>query len=172
MKFSSMTLGSRENILGKLNDGWSALTSGFNVERAVVAANYLGYAERIFREVLKIANHRTCNNRVVGSYDAISQRIAEFAIEIQAHRLLTYRALWMADEKMSAIEEVSQSKVYGSELIKRLGDFAMEVAGGPGYLMDSLTQWFFRESKIVTIGGGSSQMMRNLIGATLGLKAK
>lgn len=162
----------RENILGKLNDGWSALTSGFNVERAVVAANYLGYAERIFREVLKIANHRTCNNRVVGSYDAISQRIAEFAIEIQAHRLLTYRALWMADEKMSAIEEVSQSKVYGSELIKRLGDFAMEVAGGPGYLMDSLTQWFFRESKIVTIGGGSSQMMRNLIGATLGLKAK
>jgi alkylation response protein AidB-like acyl-CoA dehydrogenase len=84
----------RENILGKLNDGWSALTSGFNVERAVVAANYLGYAERIFREVLKIANHRTCDNRVVGSYDAISQRIAEFAIEIQAHRLLTYR-VWI-----------------------------------------------------------------------------
>lgn len=161
-----------ENILGKLNEGWSAMTNGFNVERAIVSAGYLGFAERIFQEVLEIVKTRSCDNRLLCSYDSISGKVAEFAIEIQAAKLLTYRALWLASEQKSAIEEVSHSKVYCSELVKRLGDFAMEVAGGFGYLMNSIVQWYFRESKIVTIGGGSSQIMRNIAGAALGLKTK
>ena len=162
----------KDNILGELNEGWKAMTSGFNVERAIVSACYLGFAERIFNDIIEIVKTRSCNNRELGNYESIAQQVAEFGIEIQAAKLLTYRSLFMVSEEKPAIEEVCQSKLYCSELIKRLGDFAMEVAGGLGYLMSSKVQWYFRESKIVTIGGGSSQIMRNIIGAIIGLKAR
>jgi len=161
-----------ENILGGLNQGWAALTRGFNVERAIISAWYLGFAERIFLDTLQLVQQRSLNNRVIGSYGSIAQQIAEFSTEIQATKLLTYRSLCMADEGKSAIEEVSQSKVYGSELSRRLGDFVMEVSGGFGYLMNSKLQWYFRESRIFTVGGGSSQIMRSIAGAALGLKSK
>jgi len=161
-----------ENILGGLNDGWTAMTKGFNLERAIVSAGYLGFAKRIFDDILKLVQRRSCNNRLLSNYGAVSQQVAEFATEIQAAQLLTYRSLCLADEGKSAIEEVSQNKVYCSELVKRLGDFGMEITGGLAYLMDSTFQWYFRESKIVTIGGGSSQIMRSIAGAALGLKAK
>jgi len=163
---------SDENILGKLNEGWKALTSGFNVERAIVSAGYLGFAERIFNDLLQFAKHRICNGKPLANYECVAQRIAELAVELQAAELLTYRSLYLADKGKPAVEEVSQSKVYCSELVKELGDFGMEVAGGFGYFMDLNFQWYFRESRIVTIGGGSSQIMRSVAGAALGLKSR
>ncbi len=162
----------KENILGALNNGWSVMTNGFNEERAIVSAGYLGFAERIFNDILQIIRTRSINNKMLGSYPSIVQKVAEFATEVQAAKLITYRSLVTVDEGKPAIEEVSQSKLYCSELVKRLGDFGMEVAGGSGYLMNSMVQWYFRESKIVTIGAGSSQIMRTIAGAALGLKSK
>lgn len=162
----------QENILGSLNEGWKALTSGFNVERAVVSASYLGFAERIFDDILQMVQLRSFRHRKLSQYEAIVQQVVEYGIEVQAAKLLVYHSLSVVQEGKSGIEEVCQSKLYCSELIKRLGDFAMEIAGGEGYLTTSLMQWYFRESKIVTIGGGSSQIMRNIIANLNGLKTK
>lgn len=161
----------RENVLGKVNEGWNALTIGFNVERAIVSATFLGFAERIFSDIVKIIQQRSCKNRLLCNYGAISQEIAEAAAEIEAARLLTYYAICLIDEGKPAIEEVSQSKVYCSELVKRLGDMALRLAGGRGYMMDTLIQWYFRESRVATTGGGSSQIMRDIAGAVIGLKS-
>ncbi|MBW1708004.1 MAG: acyl-CoA/acyl-ACP dehydrogenase [Deltaproteobacteria bacterium] len=159
-----------ENVLGELHGGWKALTKGFNAERAIATCGYLGFAERIFADIVKSSRERSCNDKQLGNYSCIAQQIAELAIEIQAAELLSFRSLYLAEEGKPGIEEVSQSKVYLAELTKKLGDVAMQMAGGNGYLMSSMTQWFFRESKISTIGGGSSQMMRTVAAAALGLK--
>ncbi|MBT8339190.1 MAG: acyl-CoA/acyl-ACP dehydrogenase [Desulfatitalea sp.] len=159
-----------ENVLGEVNKGWSAMTKGFNVERAIVSAGYLGFSERIFNHTVTIANERYGRNGDSGKRGAVMSRLAEFATELQAAKLLTYQALRLADREKLSIEAVCQCKVYGSELAKRLGDFCAEVAGGIGYRMDSLAQWYYRETRIVTVGGGSSQIMRNVAAAQLGLK--
>jgi len=162
----------KENILGKLNEGWEAMTNGFNVERAIVSASYLGFAERIFDEVINTVLTRMSNHQQFRGLESIAYQVAEYGIEVQAAKLLVYHSLSLVEEGKSAIEEVCQSKLFCSELIKKLGDFAMEVSAGEGYLLTSLMQWYFRESKIVTIGGGSSQIMRNIIANLNGLKAK
>ena len=161
---------SEENVLGKVNQGWKALTRNFNVERAVASAAHLGFAERIFAEILKTVKGRMCNNKLLGSHQVVAQQVADYAMEIEAARLLVYRSFAAIDEGKAAIEEVSASKLYCSELVKQIGDFAMEMAAGYGYLIKSLMQWYYRESRIATIGAGSSQMMRNTAGGMLGLK--
>ena len=161
-----------ENVLGKVNQGWKALTKNFNVERAVASAAHLGFAERIFSGVLQILQTRMCNGRLLGRYQSVRQQLADYAMEIEAARLLVYRSFYTIDAGKAAIEEVSTSKLYCSELVKQIGDFAMEMAAGSGYLIKSLIQWYFRESRIATIGAGSSQMMRNTAGAMLGLKSR
>ncbi len=162
---------SKRNVLGEVNQGWKVLMSNFNVERAVAAASNLGYTERIFNEVLHVARTKMCNGQQIGTYESVAQEIAEYAIEIEASRLLVYRAFCTIEEGKRAVEEVSVSKLYATELLKRLGDFAMGLSGASAYRKDSVLQWYFRESRIGTIGGGSSQIMRNLAGTTLGLKA-
>ena len=163
----------KENILGELNEGWITLVGGLAVERAVLGAGYLGFAERIFDDILAIVKGRSCGMRHLGGYSSVAQQTAEFAMEIQAAKLLVYASLWKATQNKSTIGEVSQNKMYCSELIRRLGDFVMEMGAGFAYLKSSLFQWYFRESRIVTVGGGSSQIMRNVAGAVnLGLKTK
>lgn len=157
------------NVLGEVNKGWAAMTKGFNAERAIVSAGYLGFAERIFNETVKIAKDRY-TNRTAEQRGAVMLRLAEYASELQAAKLLVYQALRLADRRELSIEAVCQCKVFSSELAKSLGDFCIEIAGGNGYLMDSLVQWYYRESRIVTVGGGSSQIMRNVAAAQLGLK--
>ncbi|KJS31226.1 MAG: hypothetical protein VR64_12315 [Desulfatitalea sp. BRH_c12] len=160
----------KENILGEVNKGWTAMTGGFNAERAIVSAGYLGFAERIFNDALKIAASRFGLGTAAEQRGAVMCRLAEYATEIQAAKLLIYQALGLADRHELSIEAVCQCKVYTSELVKRLGDFCCEIAAGQGCLMDSLVQWYYRESRIVTVGGGSSQIMRNVAAAQLGLK--
>ncbi len=160
----------KEAILGQLNNGWAAMTKGFNSERAIVSAGYLGFAERIFNEAVKIVQTRYTSKEKKLEHGAVLGRLAELASEIQAARLLTYQALRLADRKKLSIEAVCQCKICASELARKLGDFCSEIAAGKGYLMESLVQWFYRESRIVTVGGGSSQIMRNVAGAQLGLK--
>ncbi len=161
----------KENVLGKVNEGWNALTGNFSVERAVASAAHLGFCERIFNDILETAKTRVCRNRVLGDYQSVGQRVAEFAAELQAARILVYSAFCSIDQGKQSLEEVSMCKLFCSELQKRLGDAAMELAGGYGYLKDSMTQWYYRESRIATIGAGSSQMMRNAMGIALGLRA-
>jgi alkylation response protein AidB-like acyl-CoA dehydrogenase len=160
----------RGNILGEVNNGWSAMTKGFNAERAIVSAGYLGFAERIFNHTVKIARDRYGQGVSAEQRGAVMCRLAEFASELQAAKLLIYQALRLADRHELPIEAVCQCKVYASELVKRLGDWCSEIAGGWGYLMNSLVQWYYRESRIVTVGGGSSQIMRNVAASQLGLK--
>ncbi|MDX9788085.1 MAG: acyl-CoA dehydrogenase family protein [Desulfobacterales bacterium] len=160
----------RESVLGEVNKGWAVLTGGFNVERAIISAGLIGFARRMFNDLLKNVNDRYGPSVNPERRGAVMCRVAEFASQIQAAKLLTDQALRSADKHDLSIETVCQCKIVGSELVKKLGDFCAEVAGGKGYLMSSLVQWYFRESRIVTIGGGSSQVMRNVAGAQLGLK--
>lgn len=159
-----------EHVLGEVNKGWVALTRGFNVERAIVSAGYLGFAERIFIDALSIAKQRYGQEDAEESRGAVMTRIAEFESQIQAGKLLTYKTLHLADQDKPSIETVCHCKIYTSELARRLGDFCAEIAGGQGYMSSSMVQWYFRESRILTVGGGSSQIMRNVAGAQLGLK--
>ncbi|MBI3054311.1 MAG: acyl-CoA dehydrogenase, partial [Betaproteobacteria bacterium] len=87
-----------------------------------------------------------------------------------AARLLTWRAAWMIANGEDALREISMAKLFGSETFVKVAASAMQIMGGYGYNMEFDMQRYFRDSRSVTIGAGTSQMQRNLIAGLMGLK--
>ena len=90
--------------------------------------------------------------------------------EVDATKLLTYRASWLHDQEHACMKEVCMAKLFGSETYARLSNQGMQIMGEYGYTMDSEMQRHFRDSRVATIAGGSSQMQRNSIARDMGLK--
>jgi alkylation response protein AidB-like acyl-CoA dehydrogenase len=98
--------------------------------------------------------------------------LADMQTQVDAARLLTYRAAWMIDQGVPCMREVSMAKLYGSEALAKLTNQGMQIMGGYGYSMEYDMQRYFRDARIVTVSAGSSQMQRTIIARTMGLKVK
>ncbi|MDY7032258.1 MAG: acyl-CoA dehydrogenase family protein, partial [Thermodesulfobacteriota bacterium] len=89
---------------------------------------------------------------------------------VDAARLLLYRAAWMHDQGMPCMKEVSMAKLFTSETYAKLSNQGMQIMGGYGYSMEYDMQRHFRDSRIITVSAGSSQMQRTVIARSMGLK--
>ena len=98
--------------------------------------------------------------------------LADMQTEVDAARLLVYRAAWMHDQGMPCMKEVSMAKLYGSEAYARLSNQGMQIMGGYGYSMEYDMQRHFRDSRILTVSAGSSQMQRTVIARQMGLRVE
>lgn len=160
----------RTNMIGELHKGWKVLISGLETERAAVCAGYVGQGKYGLDQIVQFARENIFRLRPIGSYESVAHRLASLAAEFQAAKMLAYRGVWMAKEGLPAMKEVSMAKMFISELLRKIGDFGMEISRGYGYLPDLPMARLWRETRISTVAGGSSQMMRNAIARTMGLK--
>jgi alkylation response protein AidB-like acyl-CoA dehydrogenase len=160
------------NLVGDLNGGWKMLLSGLRLERLYVCSTYIGASQTLVNLALGHAKQRVQFGRPIGTFQAIGHMLADMQTEVDAARLLVYRAAWMYDQGLPCMKEISMAKLYGSEAYVRLANQGMQIMGGYGYTMEYEMQRHFRDSRILTVSAGSSQMQRTVIAREMGLKVE
>jgi alkylation response protein AidB-like acyl-CoA dehydrogenase len=154
-----------ENVIGEIG-GFRLAMLGLNSMRPIVAARGIGLAEGALMYAVEYVKERQAFTRTIADFQGIQWKIAEMAAEIEAARLLTYRAAWMADRGQFTKEWVpylSMAKYYATELAVKVSGEALQMLGAAGYMKDHLTELYYRDAKQLTIVEGTSQVQLNLI---------
>ena len=161
-----------ENILGGpecLNHGWKQMMRLLNVERLLLSACALGIGQAAFEYALKYAREREQFGKPIGSFQVIQHKLVDMATEIEAARRLAYYAAWKETRKMDCVKETSMSKYFCSEVAKKVALEGVQILGGYGYTMEYDAQRYLRDVLVLSIGGGTTQIQKNIIGKQLGL---
>ena len=161
----------KTNLVGKLNNGMKILISGLELERLFACSSYNGSAQAAMDLALDYAKKRQQFGKPIASFQAIAHMLADMQTEIDAARLLTQRAIWMHDQGIPCMKEVSMAKLFGSETYVKVANQGMQIMGGYGYTMEYEMQRHFRDSRVLTVSAGSSQMQRTGIAKALGVKS-
>lgn len=158
-----------EEILGTVDEGWSVLTRGLNSERVIIGAVGLGYGQRAFDDAVAYAKTRKQFGHPIARFQALQHGFAETATKLAAARLLTYHSAELIDSGKSAQVEASMAKLLSSETAKEAALQGMQFMGGMGYSMESDMQAYVRDTLVMTVFGGTSQIQKNIIAGGLGL---
>jgi alkylation response protein AidB-like acyl-CoA dehydrogenase len=153
------------NVIGSIG-GFQLCMQGLNAMRPIVAARGIGLAEGALMYAVEYAKQREAFTKTVADFQGIQWEIAKLATEIEAARLLTYRAAWMADRGEFTREFVpylSMAKYYASELAVRASGIALQMLGAAGYMKDHMTELYYRDARQLTIVEGTSQVQLGLI---------
>jgi acyl-CoA dehydrogenase len=155
--------------LGDEGSGFYAIMQNFAWERLIMALGQVAGAERTYELAKSYALDRSAFGRPVGKFQVWRHRFADMATRIEAGRALTYNALRMYASGENPIREVAMAKMYTSEVAFHVADECVQVHGGYGYMMEFPAQRAWRDSRLGPIGGGTSEIMKEIIGKTYGL---
>jgi alkylation response protein AidB-like acyl-CoA dehydrogenase len=160
-----------ENILGGescFNQGWKQMMRLLNGERLVLSACAIGISEMVMKNAVTHLKERIKISQIAGKYQAIEHKIAEMASQLEAARQLAYQSAWMVTQNMECVKETSMTKLFCAETGKKIACMGMEVMGKFGYTRDCDVQRYFRDIPILSIGGGTSQIQKNIISKIIG----
>jgi alkylation response protein AidB-like acyl-CoA dehydrogenase len=161
-----------ERLLGGENNGWQVVLAGLQVERISSTAGYIGGMQAILDLALDYAKERKQFGRPIGANQVMAHLLADMQTELEASRLMMWRAAWMLASGKDALKEISMAKLFASEAYARMANNGMQILGAYGYNMEFDMQRHFRDARSATIGAGTSQMQRNLIAGLMGLKVQ
>lgn len=153
----------RENCLGEEGQGFIDSLRVLDGGRISIAALSVGIAQGAFEESLKHSREREQFGRAIGSFQAIRFKLADMATEIDAARLLTWRAAVLASQGKRVTRESSIAKLFASEVAVRVAGEAVQIHGGYGFIKDYAVEKFYRDVKLCTIGEGTSEIQRLII---------
>lgn len=156
-------------LIGEEGQGWTYIGKHLERERISLAANYLGTARAVLEEATAYARERRQFGRPIASFQAIAHMLADMATEVEAGRLMTAAAAWKYDQGLPCRKEATMAKLFVSEMLQRVTAGGMQILGGHGYTTDYATQRHWRDARNATVGGGTSQIQRQLIARELGL---
>jgi alkylation response protein AidB-like acyl-CoA dehydrogenase len=158
-------------VLGEVDQAWTQLMAGLNVERLILAATMLGIAQRAFDDALSYVKEREQFGRPIGSFQSLQHRLADLATELEAARLMTRWVATLTDEDPGRMlpREASMVKLHVTETCKKVTLEGMQMMGGYGYSTEYDMERLVRTSLVSTIYGGTSEIQRNIIAKTLGL---
>ena len=161
-----------DRVIGGEGGGWDCLMGGLQYERAVSAAGNCGGAQAVLDLAVKYAGERVQFGQPIGSFQAIGHMLADMQSELEAGKMLTWRAAWLAAQKRDALREITQAKLYTSEMYAKLANMGVQIMGGYGLNEEFDMQRYFRDSRSATIAAGTSQAQRNLLANLMGLKSR
>jgi len=154
-------------LLGKLGEGFVDSLRILDGGRISIAALSVGTAQGAYEAALKYSKQRKQFGRPISEFQAIQNKLADMATEIDAARLLTYRAAWMKDRGERVTKESSMAKLFASEVAVRVANEAVQIHGGYGFIKDYPVEKFYRDVKLCTIGEGTSEIQRLVIARQL-----
>jgi alkylation response protein AidB-like acyl-CoA dehydrogenase len=154
-------------LCGKPGEGFVDALRILDGGRISIAALGVGIAQGAYEAALKYSKQRKQFGRFISEFQAIQHKLADMATEIDAARLLTLRAAYLKDAGSSVNKESSMAKLYASETAVRVSNEAVQVHGGYGFIKDYPVEKFFRDSKLCTIGEGTSEIQRMVIARQL-----
>ena len=157
----------KENIIGKVGDGFVQSLKVLDGGRISIAALSLGIAQGAFEAAVQYSKERQQFNQPISNFQGISFKLADMATEIEAASLLTYRAAAMKDAGLNVNRESAMAKLYASEVSVRTANEGVQIFGGYGYTKDYPAEKYYRDAKLCTIGEGTSEIQKLVIARTL-----
>jgi acyl-CoA dehydrogenase len=148
-----------ENIIGEVDTGFYQIMRNFQHERLVLAAMAAGEASRALEITLDYVKHRVAFGEPLWAKQAIRQRLAMRAAELESARLLIQHAAWLMSQGMDAVKEVSMVKAVMGELTNRVMYDCVQFHGGAGYMASTAIERMYRDARIHPIGGGATEVM-------------
>src|SRR6266481_8598430 len=152
-----------ENRLGEEGQGFVNAMTILDGGRISIAALAVGIAQGAFESAVRYAKERQQFGKPIAEFQAIQFKLANMATQIDAARLLMYRAAWLKDAKRKVTKESSMAKLFASEISVNVCEEAIQVHGGYGYTKDYPPEKYWRDSKLCTIGEGTSEIQRIII---------
>lgn len=156
-----------ENVLGEVGSGFSDALKILDRGRAVIGSLALGIGRGALEESVKYAKERRAFGKSISEFQAIQWMIADTVTELEAAKMLVYRACWMHDQKMFAKKESSMAKLYASEAGWRACHRGVQIHGGYGYVTEYPVERYYRDIKLCEIGEGTSEIQREVIASQL-----
>jgi alkylation response protein AidB-like acyl-CoA dehydrogenase len=150
-----------------IGGGFRLIMQSLNAMRPIVAARGIGLAEGALMYATQYVKNRAAFAQTIADFQGIQWEIAKCATEIEAARLLTYRAAWLADQgkfTKEYVPQLSMAKYYASEVAVKTSGLAVQLLGAAGYMEDHPTEMFYRDARQLTIVEGTSQVQLGLIG--------
>jgi alkylation response protein AidB-like acyl-CoA dehydrogenase len=160
----------RGNLVGSQGDGWHVMLSGLDLERVLISGGYIGAAQATLDDALAYAKERRQFGRPIGEFQSITHALADMQTEIDSARLLVQRAAWLASRDLPCGREASMAKLKGSETYVAAARLGMQICAGYGFSTESVMSFRWRESIVAPISGGTSQIQRNGIARSMGLR--
>jgi alkylation response protein AidB-like acyl-CoA dehydrogenase len=156
-----------ENRLGDEGMGFIQAMQILDGGRISIAALALGIAQGAYESAVRYAKEREQFGKPIAEFQAIQFKLADMATQIEAARLLTYRAAYLKDQGKRVTKESSMAKLYASEISVKVCEEAIQIHGGYGYTKDYPPEKYWRDSKLCTIGEGTSEIQRLVIARQL-----
>jgi butyryl-CoA dehydrogenase len=155
------------NVLGKVGDGLKIALSTLDGGRIGIASQACGIAMACLDASVKYAKERRQFDRPIGDFQAIQWKIAEMATDIDAAKLLIYRAARMRDANEPHTKEASMAKLFASTMVNKHANQAVQIHGGVGYIKDFPVERYFRDAKITEIYEGTSEVQKIVVARSL-----
>lgn len=166
LNFQNCTI-PEENLLGKEGDGFRIAMITLDGGRIGIAAQSVGIARACLEEALKYSKERFQFGQPISNFQAIRFMLADMSMEIEAARLLTFRAAYLKDRELPYTKEASQAKLFASEMANRVAYRALQIFGGYGYTKDFPVERWYRDARVTTIYEGTSEIQRLVIAKEL-----
>jgi acyl-CoA dehydrogenase len=154
-------------ILGEEGAGFALANTWLHATRLSVAALCVGRARRAFDLALNYAAQRKQFGQPIGKFQGVSFQLADSITEIDAADFLTLAAAWRLDQGETANREISQAKLYASEMLARVTDRALQIFGGMGLMADLPLERLWRDARVERIWDGTSEIQRHIISREL-----
>ncbi len=158
-----------ENLLGERGRGFNQFLEILDGGRISVAAMGVGLAQGAYDLAFAYAQEREQFGRPIARFQAVQFALADMAVEIEAGRVLTYKAAWLKDQGRPFALEAAMAKLYTGELSHRVANAALQIHGGYGFMEESAIARLYRDQKILEIGEGTNEVQRMVIARHLGL---
>ena len=155
------------NRLGEEGRGFKNFMATLDAGRIGIAGLSLGLAEGALEVALKYANERSQFGRKIFDFQQVQFKLAEIATDVEAGKLLTYRAAWLKDQGRPFSKEAAMAKLFCSELSMRATMQAVQIMGGAGYTTEYPVERMMRDAKVCEIGEGTSEVQKLVIGRHL-----
>jgi alkylation response protein AidB-like acyl-CoA dehydrogenase len=158
-----------EAVVAGIGAGSTVFTSAMDWERICLFASHVGAMERLLETSIAYARTRSQFGQLIGKFQAVSHRIADMKVQLEAARLLTYRAAWRLEHARSASLDAAMTKLFVSEALVEAAQGAVQIHGGYGFMAEYEVERALRDAVGSTLYSGTSEMQRNIIARWLGL---
>jgi acyl-CoA dehydrogenase len=161
------------NLIGEEHRGFKTFMSNFNAERLGMAALALGYAQTCFDEALDWARQRVTFGAPLSERQVIRHKLVDMLRQIDAARCMVYELAWRTeqgrDDPGRLVARIALAKVQATQVMQFCADAAVQILGGMGFMRGTKSERIYREVKVMMIGGGSEEIMKDLAARQLGI---
>lgn len=157
------------HLIGAENSGFACIMGNFQSERLALALMANMTAQLALEESLKWARQREAFGKPIGKFQVLKHRLAEMATMLEVSREFTYRQAAKMAAGQSVIKEISMAKNFATDTADRITNDAVQILGGLGYMRESLVERLYRDNRVLSIGGGTREVMNEIISKQMGL---